>query len=161
MIILYRDQQRSGNVFMEKIYRGYPLEVRNGYAEPKKVPWMLYRREKQAGRQEMTGNEFRAEMDYLRGLYPVSAKKNQILAEEACDLLEYPESPMYDEYPDREFLYRELSKVGERHPEETANGKEEQDLLQVLFINEDLPKKNLKAYGKLNFPITIMKSVKN
>jgi hypothetical protein len=31
MIILYRDQQRSGNVFMEKIYRGYPLEVKRGY----------------------------------------------------------------------------------------------------------------------------------
>ena len=31
MIILYRDQQRSGNVFMEKRYRGYPPEV-------KKVP---------------------------------------------------------------------------------------------------------------------------
>ena len=144
MIILYRDQQRSGNVFMEKIYRGHPLEVRNGYAEPKKVPWMLYRREEQAGRPEMTGNEFRAEMDYLRGLYPVSAKKNQILAEEACDLLEYPESPMYDEYPDREFLYRELSKVRERHPEETANGKEEQDLLQVLFINEIYRRRILK-----------------
>ena len=56
MIILYRDQQRSGNVFMEKIYRGYPLEVKKGYGifnpertcsseGPKKVPWMLYRRE--------------------------------------------------------------------------------------------------------------------
>ena len=43
---------------------------------------------------------------------------------------------MYDEYPDREFLYRELSKVRQRHPEETEGGKEEQDLLQVLFINE-------------------------
>ena len=31
---------------------------------------------------------------------------------------------MYDEYPDREFLYRELLKV------------KEQDLLQVLFVNE-------------------------
>ena len=75
-------------------------------------------------------------MDYLRGLYPSAAKRKQVLAEEACDLLEYPGSPMYDEYPDREFLYRELSKVRQRHPEETAGGKEGQDLLQVLFINE-------------------------
>ena len=114
---------------MERFYRGYPLEVR-------KVPWMLYRREEQVREPEMTGNEIRSELDYLRGLYPISAKKNQILAEEACDLLEYPGSPMYDEYPDREFLYRELLKVRERHPEETAGEKEEQDLLQVLFINE-------------------------
>lgn len=120
---------------MEKIYRGYPLEVKKGYGT-KKAPWMLYRREEQVREPAVTENEFRSEMDYLRGLYPVSAKKNQILAEEACDLLEYPGSPMYDEYPDREFLYRELSKVRERHPEEAAGGKEEQDLLQVLFINE-------------------------
>ena len=120
---------------MEKIYRGYSLEVKKGYGT-KKTPWMLYRREEQVREPAVTENEFRSEMDYLRGLYPVSAKKNQILAEEACDLLEYPGSPMYDEYPDREFLYRELSKVKERHPEETAGGKEEQDLLQVMFINE-------------------------
>ena len=127
MIILYRDQQRSGNVFMEKRYRGYPPEV-------KKVPWMLYRREEQSAGPVLTGNELRSEMDYLRGLYPSAAKRKQVLAEEACDLLEYP--GMYDEYPDREFLYRELLKVRERHPEETMGGTEEQDLLQVLFVNE-------------------------
>ena len=132
---------------MEKIYRGYPPEVKKSYGifDPegtyssegtKKVPWMLYRREEQSGKTEMTGSKFRSEIDYLRGLYPASAKQNQILAEEACDLLEYPGSPMYDEYPDREFLYRELLKVRERHPEETMGGTEEQDLLQVLFVNE-------------------------
>ena len=129
MIILYRDQQRSGNIFMEKRYRGYPPEV-------KKVPWMLYRREEQSAGLVLTGNELRSEMDYLRGIYPSAAKRKQVLAEEACDLLEYPGSPMYDEYPDREFLYRELLKVRERHPEETMGGTEEQDLLQVLFVNE-------------------------
>ena len=129
MIILYRDQQRSGNVFMEKRYRGYPPEV-------KKVPWMLYRREEQSAGPVLTGNELRSEIDYLRGIYPSAAKRKQVLAEEACDLLEYPGSPMYDEYPDREFLYRELLKVRERHPEETMGGTEEQDLLQVLFVNE-------------------------
>ena len=114
---------------MEKRYRGYPPEV-------KKVPWMLYRREEQSAGPVLTGNELRSEMDYLRGLYPSAAKRKQVLAEEACDLLEYPGSPMYDEYPDREFLYRELLKVRERHPEETMGGTEEQDLLQVLFGNE-------------------------
>ena len=129
MIILYRDQQRSGNVFMEKRYRGYPPEV-------KKVPWMLYRREEQSAGPVLTGNELRSEMDYLRGIYPSAAKRKQVLAEEACDLLEYPGSPMYDENPNREFLYRELLKVRERHPEETMGGTEEQDLLQVLVVNE-------------------------
>ena len=114
---------------MEKRYRGYPPEV-------KKVPWMLYRREEQSAGPVLTGNELRSEMDYLRGIYPSAAKRKQVLAEEACDLLEYPGSPMYAEYPDREFLYRELLKVRERHPEETMGGTEAQDLLQVLFVNE-------------------------
>ena len=114
---------------MERIYRGYPLEV-------KKMPWMLYRREEQGGEPAYTEPELRAESDYLRGLYPLSVKKSQILAEEACDRLEYPGSPMYDEYPDREFLYRELSGIRKRHPDQKEQGQEERDLLQVLFVNE-------------------------
>lgn len=161
MIILYRGRQRSGNVFMKKIYRGYPPEGKRGngsfasedicpWAGTKKVPWMLYRREEQGGKPAMTGNEFRGEIDYLRELYPISAKKSRILAEEACDLLEYPGSPMYDEYPDREFLYRELSKVRERHPEEIAKDREEQDLLQVLFVNEIYRRRILKRMENLD-----------
>ena len=88
-----------------------------------KIPWMLYRREDRLREPERSGNEFRSELDYLRGLYPVSAKKSQILAEEACDLLEYPESPMYDE---------------------TAGEKEEQDLLQVMLVNEIYRRRILK-----------------
>ena len=87
-----------------------------------KIPWMLYRREDRIREPERRGNEFRSELDYLRGLYPVSAKKSQILAEEACDLLEYRE----------------------RHPEETAGEKEEQDLLQVMLVNEIYRRRILK-----------------
>ena len=126
MIILYRDQQRSGNVFMEKRYRGYPPEV-------KKVPWMLYRREEQSAGPGLTGNELRSEMDYLRGLYPSAAKRKQVLAEEACDLLEYPGSPMYDEYPDREFLYRELLKAEDGPPGGLWAGQKDKDLRKVLL----------------------------
>ena len=56
---------------------------------------------------------------------------------------------MYDEYPDREFLYRELLKVRERHPEETMGGTEEQDLLQVLFVNEIYRRRILNRVEKL------------
>ena len=74
--------------------------------------------------------------EYMKSVYPGTAKRLMPYIEEECDRLEYMGSVMYDEYPDREFLYRELSKVRQRHPEETAGGKEGQDLLQVLFINE-------------------------
>ena len=134
MIILYRDQQRSGNVFMEKRYRGYPPEV-------KKVPWMLYRREEQSAGPVLTGNELRSEMDYLRGLYPSAAKRKQVLAEEACDLLEYPGSPMYDEYPDRLQLLLLCRRIYNRAKEdETKEGEETgewlQNLIQVMTYQE-------------------------
>ena len=76
------------------------------------------------------------DIEYLKSMYPSGIKILQGYVSEACDRLDYKNSPMYDEYPDREFLYRELLKVRERHPEETMGGTEEQDLLQVLFVNE-------------------------
>ena len=124
---------------MEKRYRGYPPEV-------KKVPWMLYRREEQSAGPVLTGNELRSEMDYLRGLYPSAAKRKQVLAEEACDLLEYPGSPMYDEYPDRLqllLLCRRIynrAKEDETKKDEVKEGEETgewlQNLIQVMTYQE-------------------------
>ena len=124
---------------MEKRYRGYPPEV-------KKVPWMLYRREEQSAGPVLTGNELRSEMDYLRGLYPSAAKRKQVLAEEACDLLEYPGSPMYDEYPDRLqllLLCRRIynrAKEDETKKDEAKEGEETgewlQNLIQVMTYQE-------------------------
>ena len=124
---------------MEKRYRGYPPEV-------KKVPWMLYRREEQSAGPVLTGNELRSEMDYLRGLYPSAAKRKQVLAEEACDLLEYPGSPMYDEYPDRLqllLLCRRIynrAKADETKKDEAKEGEETgewlQNLIQVMTYQE-------------------------
>ena len=105
-----------------------------------KIPWMLYRREDRIREPERSGNEFRSELDYLRGLYPVSAKKSQILAEEACDLLEYPESPMYDEYPDRFMLYHICSLVKDEMTKDASAqempGGFLDDLIQVLVYQE-------------------------
>ena len=124
---------------MEKRYRGYPPEV-------KKVPWMLYRREEQSAGPVLTGNELRSEMDYLRGIYPSAAKRKQVLAEEACDLLEYPGSPMYDEYPDRLqllLLCRRIynrAKADETKKDEAKEGEETgewlQNLIQVMTYQE-------------------------
>ena len=125
---------------MEKRYRGYPPEV-------KKVPWMLYRREEQSAGPVLTGNELRSEMDYLRGLYPSAAKRKQVLAEEACDLLEYPGSPMYDEYPDKLQLFlmrqRICKKIRENELEfrdyDEKNEKEKfplWDLVEVMMYQE-------------------------
>ena len=83
-----------------------------------------------------TEKEYERDMERMKELYPRRMKELLAYVEEECDKMEYEGSMMYDEYPDREFLYRELLKVRERHPEETMGGTEEQDLLQVLFVNE-------------------------
>ena len=85
------------------------------------------------------------EFDLMKADYPDTARKIQEKAEMQCQLLDYEGSRLYDEYPDREFLYRELSKVRERHPEETAGEKEEQDLLQVMLVNEIYRRRILKS----------------
>ena len=122
---------------MEKRYRGYPPEV-------KKVPWMLYRREEQSAGPVLTGNELRSEMDYLRGIYPSAAKRKQVLAEEACDLLEYPGSPMYDEYPDRVLLYKVSADIYDKavpleqteHRRGRRRDRDLMDVIQVLLFDE-------------------------
>ena len=102
-----------------------------------KIPWMLYRREDRIREPERSGNELRSELDYLRGLYPVSAKKSQILAEEACDFLEYPESPMYDEYPDRLQLRLMCRRIYDKAEKEEENpGTWLMDLIEVMTFQE-------------------------
>ena len=84
----------------------------------------------------MDEKELLNDLEYLQQTYPGEVRRCQRRIAEILDKYDYEGSMIYDEYPDREFLYRELSKVRQRHPEETAGGKEGQDLLQVLFINE-------------------------
>ena len=84
----------------------------------------------------MDENEILNDLEYLQQTYPGEVRRCQRRIAEILDKYDYEGSMIYDEYPDREFLYRELLKVRERHPEETMGGTEEQDLLQVLFVNE-------------------------
>ena len=84
----------------------------------------------------MDEKEILNDLEYLQQTYPGEVRRCQRRIAEILDKYDYEGSMIYDEYPDREFLYRELLKVRERHPEETMGGTEEQDLLQVLFVNE-------------------------
>ena len=40
------------------------------------------------------------DMEYLMSMYPSGVKKLQRYVSEACDRMEYKNSPMYDEFPD-------------------------------------------------------------
>lgn len=51
-------------------------------------------------------NKAARDMEYLRELYPVEAKKLLARISEILDKMDYEESMIYDEYPDRWSLYR-------------------------------------------------------
>lgn len=133
-------------VFMERIYRGYPQAVwgqmpaqnmENSVIQAaERMPYMLYNREQQ---QEWTGDwsdkrRRQAEREYFKGLYPMSARRCQRFVEAECDRCDTPGSPMYDEYPDREQLYRMRERILKNAGE--MGSREDQDLVLLLLLNE-------------------------
>ncbi len=53
------------------------------------------------------------ELSYWKNLYPEKVKKIQQKVEETCETMEYANSPMYDEYPDKMYLSRLGNKIYE------------------------------------------------
>lgn len=52
--------------------------------------------------------------DYMKQMYPITAKKILIEIIDECDKLEYDGSCMFDEYPDRVYLGRIVDRIYER-----------------------------------------------
>ena len=46
------------------------------------------------------------DMEYLMSMYPAEVKKLQRYVSEACDRMEYKNSPIYDEFPDQVMVER-------------------------------------------------------
>ena len=87
---------------MERIYRGYPQALHAMERSGDLMPYMLYRREEQAGRRSAALEKRRfQDLEYFKGLYPRSVRRCQSFVEACCDRYDHPGSPIYDEYPDR------------------------------------------------------------
>ncbi len=71
----------------------------NSYQELK--PYMLYGDRSAAGRPLERKDLIVQDLEYLQGMYPGHMKRLQEYVVSACDHLDYKNSPMYDEYPDR------------------------------------------------------------
>lgn len=59
----------------------------------------------------------RRDVDYMKSIYPMSAKKILPYVEEECDRMEYEGSMIYDEYPDRLLLYMMAGRIYDRMKE--------------------------------------------
>ena len=79
----------------------------------------------------------RRDSDYMKSIYPDTAKRLVPYIEEECDRMEYDGSMMYDEYPDRlqlRLMCRRIydrAKDGEKEP-----GSWLQDLIEVMAYQE-------------------------
>ena len=125
---------------MERIYRGYPQALHAMERSGDLMPYMLYRREEQAGRRSaaLEKRRFR-DPEYFKGLYPRSVRRCQSFVEACCDRYDHPGSPIYDEYPDRVGLRRLCDEVYRREVSEET-GEEEKQWIQaaceVLLYHE-------------------------
>ena len=59
----------------------------------------------------------RRDVEYMKSMYPMSAKKILPYVEEECDRMEYEGSMIYDEYPDRLLLYLLAGRIYDRMKE--------------------------------------------
>lgn len=116
---------------MERVYRGYPQ------------PYMLLNREEQPqppGPAE-DRRQLQTEFDYFKGLYPMEVKKLQRVVDEELDRFDEKQGPIYDEYPDREFLYQLRDLIFARALAEGMAA--ERDMVQVLMLQTVLERRLL------------------
>lgn len=80
-------------------------------------------------------NDFYPDIEYLRSLYPISILPIYHIVSDACDKLEYDGSILFDEYPDKELLYRFTEDIIRSIPQEYS-GKYLNELVSIIVINE-------------------------
>jgi hypothetical protein len=72
-----------------------------GNSFPDLEPYMLYGDRSAAGSSLERKDSIVQDLEYLQGMYPGHMKRLQEYVVSACDHLDYKNSPMYDEFPDR------------------------------------------------------------
>lgn len=108
------------------------------------------------------------DIEYLREMYPAEAKKLLERIEEVLDRMDYEESMIYDEYPDRWQLYhlaesivRILKNEAEEKAEEIKQEKWEwiSDMVQVLLLDEIFNRRHGKNKGRRRSRIFVDKGI--
>ena len=79
----------------------------------------------------------RRDYDYMKSIYPDTAKRVLPYMEEECDRMEYDGSMMYDEYPDRLQLRLMCRRIYDKAEKEEENpGAWLMDLIEVMTYQE-------------------------
>lgn len=79
----------------------------------------------------------RRDYDYMKSIYPATAKRMMPFVEEECDRLMYDGSMIYDEYPDQLQMRLMCARIYDRAKDGEENpGKWLRDLTQVMVCQE-------------------------
>ena len=104
----------------------------------------------------------RRDYEYMRSLYPDTAKRVLPYVEEECDRCDGPDSMIYDEYPDRWQLYKLSMDILDRIKTEDKKKEEEErvppekwewmgDMIQILLFYEIYKRRHNSRRGILRF----------
>lgn len=88
------------------------------------------------------------EAEYLKSLYPADARKIQQIVESAMAILDYEESMIYDDYPDKIMLRKIMGTIYVQISD-MQDADKKKDLVDILVI-EDLIRKRDKHNRKNN-----------
>lgn len=126
---------------MELVYRGYPqkYEKEPYQIDNSDVPQILPSEWDERRRAQ-------AEYEYARGLYPLNMKNWQRFVEEEFDRVDGPDSAIYDEWPDREWLYGMRSRIMKTAGEQGRVTNE--DAVMIMILHE-----MLRRRGRNNMPL--------
>lgn len=79
----------------------------------------------------------RRDFEYMKSMYPGTAKRALPFVEEECDRMEYDGSMLYDEYPDKLQLRLMCSHIYEKMEDQEENlGEWLRELLEVMLYQE-------------------------
>lgn len=79
----------------------------------------------------------RRDFEYMKSMYPATAKRALPYVEEECDRMEYEGSMMYDEYPDKLQIHLMCGRIYDRmEKEEEHPGDWLRDLIAVMVYQE-------------------------
>lgn len=81
-------------------------------------------------------NHQEKEFQLMKSYYPETARILQERVEEECDRMDYPGSPIYDEYPDRMTLERLSSKIASQAEEGDVSAASLDELAKILLFHE-------------------------
>lgn len=74
--------------------------------------------------------------EYMKSLYPETAKKLLPYIEEECDRLEYTCSMIYDEYPDKVQLHILAKHIFQKFPHNEKEKNEIYELIEIMLYHE-------------------------